>query len=219
MLFSPLWKHLLQGSPRISPGTCMRDISIENFIIEGVLDKAMLRPKEQLWKPPCIGLNVQTILCWHRSLSTIGVKNLDVHNFHGVRIAEADQSHYSKGLWGSPVFPLFFSYLLWPAWTTSSVFYAHGQLLGDDVRLSWLGRLVVDFWGSCYKAHEMRLKAAFKIKINDFSTFQNILIKRIRTLLVQAGFWEWDVMLCLLSAWIFLQRQCLSSVRRKWQII
>lgn len=108
MLFSPLWKHLLQGSPRISPGTCMRDISIENFIIEGMLDKAMLRPKEQLWKPPCIGLNVQTILCWHRSLSTIGVKNLDVHNFHGVRIAEADQSHYSKGLWGSPVFPLFF---------------------------------------------------------------------------------------------------------------
>lgn len=113
-----------------------------------------------------------------------------------------------------------FSYLLWPAWTAPfSILYAPGQLLGDDVRLSWLGRLVVDFWGSCCKVHERRLKAAFKIKINDFSTFQNILIKRIRTLLVQAGFWEWDVMFSPLSAWIFLHRRCLSSVRRKWQII
>lgn len=128
-------------------------------------------------------------------------------------------NHYSEWLWGVLSSLCFFLSALTSMNKPFSVLFAHDQLLGDDVRLSWLGRLVVDFLGSCYKVHKRRLKAAFKIKINNFSTFQNILIKRIRTLLVQAGFWEGDVMLSPLSARIFLHRQCLSSVRRKWQII
>lgn len=149
MLLSPSWKHLLQGSPRISPGTWMGHISIENFIIEGMPGNAILRPKQVIWKPPCTGLNIKTILCWHSSLSTTGIKQLHIHSFRGVRIAEVDQSHYSKWLWRSPVFSLFFPVCSDQHEQPSSLFCMH---MVSCLEMMWDCHDWEGLWWTCEEA-------------------------------------------------------------------
>lgn len=67
-------------------------------------------------------------------------------------------------------------------------------------------------------SRKMNIESAFMIKINGFSTLQNLSKKY--ALLVWAGFWEWDVMFFSLICLDFpVQTACLFSVRRKWWVI